>query len=138
MRWTALKLGVSVAVMPLSILLLGLTHHDIFFLTLLASLPFVILYWFDLGRQLRNAANPSPMVRILGVIMGVPQAFFGLVCAGIGAAIVIWVLYNTFVQRQPEFTGGLLSLGMGPALFLFGLAWLLSAFRRDPGGPDEA
>lgn len=138
MRNTALKLGVSIAAIPLSILLLGLTHNAFFFLVLLASLPFAILYWFDLGRQLRTASNPSRGVRALGIIMGVPQALFGLVCAVAGTGIVVWVLYNIFVQRQPEFTGGFLSFGIGPALILFGLGWLITAFRRDSDGPDGA
>jgi hypothetical protein len=42
------------------------------------------------------------------------------------------VLYNTLVERQPEYTGGLMTLGVGPALVLFGMTWLRSAFRGQP------
>ena len=70
--------------------------------------------------------------------MGVPQALFGLLCAFSGMAIVVWVLYNTFVERQPQYTGGFMALGIGPALILFGLSWLVTAFRHDPGKSDGA
>lgn len=136
MRKTALKLGMSLAAMPLSILLLGLTHNSLFFLSLVAGLLFSILYWFDLGGQLRCHPSPSRAGRTLGILMGVPQALFGLLCALIGVAIVVWVLYNTFVERQPEYTGGFMALGIGPALILFGLGWLVTAFRRDSSRSD--
>lgn len=138
MRKTALKLGISLAIMPLSVLLLGLTHNALFFLSLVTGLLFAILFWFDLGRQLRNLTRPSRAEHTLGILMGVPQALFGLICAAIGMAIVLWVLYNTFVERQPRYIGGFMTLGLGPALALFGFGWVVTAFRRGSDGPDEA
>lgn len=132
MRKTALKLGLAIAAMPLSLLLIRVTHNSFFFLPFLISFPFVILYWIDLGREIRSAPGLGRLGRALGILMGVPQALFGLLCAAIGLAMIVWVLYNTFVERQPEYTGGFLTLGIGPVLVLFGLGWLVSAFR---GGP---
>jgi hypothetical protein len=57
-------------------------------------------------------------VRLLGVIFGIPQALPGLTCFGSGCAILIWVLYNLLVERQPEFTVGLLGFGVAPGLIL--------------------
>ncbi|MDR3158031.1 MAG: hypothetical protein LBU11_03265 [Zoogloeaceae bacterium] len=137
MKKTAIKLGVSIAAMPLSILMLRLAHNGFFFLLFMAGLLFSILYWFDLGHQLRNAANKTRFIRFLGIIMGMPQALFGLVCVSIGLAIVVWVLYNTFVDRQPEYTGGFLAFGIGPLLILFGIGLPVSAFRSESNGPDR-
>ena len=128
---TALKLSASIAAMPLSAVLIGLTHNDIFFLSFLAGLLASILYWVDLGRELRQTQSAGTTARILGVVMGVPQALLGLISAGVGLSIIGWVLYNTFIERQPQYSGGFLTLGIGPILVLFGLAWVRSAFRNE-------
>jgi hypothetical protein len=138
MRKTALKLGASIAAMPLSLFLIGLTHNGFFFLFFLVSLPLIVLYWVDLGREIRSTKGHGALMRLLGIVMGVPQALFGLVCAGIGLAIVAWVIYNTFVERQPQYTDGFMTLGIGPALVLFGVGWLVGAFRRDSDSSDGA
>lgn len=128
---TALKLAASITAMPLSAVLIGLTHNNVFFLSFLAGLLASILYWVDLGRELRQTQSAGTMARLLGVVMGVPQALLGLISAGVGLSIIGWVLYNTFVERQPQYSGGLLTLGIGPILVLFGLAWVRSAFRNE-------
>ena len=135
MNKTALKLAASIAAMPLSLVLTGLTHNGLFFLFFLASLPLAVLSWMDLGRELRRAENRGSVIHTLGIVMGAPQAFFGLVAIGIGLSIVAWVLYNTFVQRQPHYSGGFLTFGIGPALAVFGVGLLRSAFRTE-GAPD--
>lgn len=78
------------------------------------------------------------MVRLLGFAMGMPQALFGVGVAIIGLGIIGWVLYNSFVERQEQYSGGFMTLGMGPVLVLFGTAWLRSAFRADAQQPDDA
>ena len=70
------------------------------------------------------------------MLMCMPQALFGLLCAFTGLVVVLWVLYNTFVDRQPQYTGGLMTLGIGPTLILFGAGWVFTAFRRDSGKSD--
>ena len=131
MRKTAWKLGIAVAAVPLSAFLVGLTHNGFFFVPFLISLPMVVLYWIDLGRELRRAEGLGPTGRAFGILMGVPQALFGLLCAAIGVVIIAWVLYNTFVERQPHYSGGFLTFGLGPLFVLFGLGWLRSAFRGE-------
>ena len=133
---TSRKLWLSIAVLVLSFPMLRLSGW--FGLGIPIGLALSVLYWFDLAGELRNAPSSSRTMRIISVLMGVPQALFGLLCACIGSAIVIWVLYNTFVERQPQYTGGFLTLGIGPVLVIFGLGWLSTAFRRNPGGSGGA
>lgn len=101
-----------------------------FILLILVALPVFILTWIELGRAIRNAPSPSRKLRILGILFGLPQAFFGLLSLVSGISIIVWVLYNSFVARQPEYTGGFLSFGVGPVLTLFGLYLIRDAFAR--------
>lgn len=43
----------------------------------------------------------------------------------IGSSITVWVLYNEFVQRQPEFQrpAGAGFFGVGPIMVAFGVIW---------------
>ena len=136
MSKTARKLLLSIALFVLSFPLVILNGW--FGLGIPVGLVLSILYWLDLAQELRDTPSPSRRVRVATVLMGVPQALFGLLCAGIGLSIVAWVLYNTFVERQPEYTGGFIALGIGPALILFGLGWLAAAFNRNTRGRAEA
>ena len=138
MRKAALKLAISIAAMPASLIFIGLTHYDFLWVIFLCSFPAIVLYWIDFGREIRNARGRGRLWVIFGILLGVPQAFFGLLSAAIGLTIVVWVLYNLLVERQPQFTGSFLSLGIGPALVAFGAGWLASAFRGDAGSSDGA
>ncbi len=133
MKKAVLKLASSIAVMVLSVLLLCFTHSTLPFLLFLASLPLVVLCWIDLGREIRGLENRHWSVRILGTVLGVPQALLGLVCVVAGLAIVSWVLYNSLFERQPEYSGGFLVFGISPLLALFGLRWLVDSFRGSSG-----
>ncbi len=73
--------------------------------------------------------------RIFNLLFGGPLAFFGLVCLVAGVAIIGWVLYNVFVERQKEYSGpsfvvGLSSFGVGVPLVLYGWLTFWSAVRR--------
>lgn len=137
MSKTARKMVLSLALFVLSFPLLLVNGW--FVLGIPAALVFSILYWLDLAQELRSRPNKSRVVLVAGLLMAVPQALFGLLCALMGIGIVAWVLYNSFVERQPQYLGGFLTLGVGPALVLFGLGWLASAFSRSSNGPaDEA
>ena len=135
MSKTAGKLALSLALLVLSVPLLMVNVW--LGLGIPVGLVLSVLYGLDLAQELRNAPDPSRMIRAAGLLMGVPQALFGLLCLLTGMGMVAWVLYNTFVERQPQYSGGFLALGAGPALVLFGLGWLASAFRRNPSGPVD-
>ena len=64
MRKLVLKLVLCLAAMPLSLLCLGLTHNDWFFLGFAVSLPLAILYWIDLGQELRDSSDRGSLFRV--------------------------------------------------------------------------
>lgn len=137
MRPIVLKLLSAFAAMVLSVLALRFLAWDVFFFTFLAAMVLAIMYWLDAGSALRAVENPSPVIRALGILMGVPQALLGLACLFTGTVIILWVLYNVFIERQPEFPSIVLGFGVGPGLVTFGLGWLIYAFRRMPSPPPE-
>ena len=131
---TGRKLVLSWLLLVGSVLLLRVDGW--FGLGFVVGLPLVILYWFDLGRELRSSPA-SRWQRLAGLLMGVPQALFGMVCAAAGIAIVCWVLYNSFWARDPDYSGGFLTFGVGPVLALVGAGFVMDAFRR-ASTADEA
>jgi hypothetical protein len=59
---------------------------------------------------------------------------FGLLGVLFGTSIIIWVLYNYVVERQPEFSGPRFFSGFGGAIPMLtvGIYWLRN-LRRKPG-----
>jgi len=92
------------------------TRLDLFFFVFLLGFILAILWWMDLGRLLRVLENPTWWQRVLGILFGVPQALFGLVCVAAGGSIIVWVIWNSFIEREPEYSGGFLTFGVGPML----------------------
>ncbi|MDR0737031.1 MAG: hypothetical protein LBF51_09440 [Zoogloeaceae bacterium] len=125
---TGHKLTVASIVLVVSILLLRVDGW--FGLGFVAAFPLAILWWFELGRELRDSDAASPFRRAVGLLMGLPQAVFGLFSLITGVSIIAWVLYNSFWRRDPHYTGGFLTFGVGPLLVLFGLWLLVDAFKR--------
>ena len=117
--------------MILSVVCLRFTHSDFFFLTFIVGFIFSIMFWMDVGGHLRDLENPSRWQRVLGIAFGVPQALLGITSIGIGLAIIGWVLYNSLIERSPEYSGGFLALGIGPLLVAAGAFWVALAFKRD-------
>ena len=131
MKTTARNFAISAVGMPVSVLLLRWTQSDIFFVLLILCFIASILLGMDLGRKLRALRSPSALQRVAGILLGVPQALFGLLSIALGASIGCWVLYNSFVQKQPQYSGGFLTFGISPALILVGAAWTARSFRRE-------
>lgn len=123
--------------MVLSVLFLRFTHNDFFFLTFVVAFIFSILYWIDLGQHLRDLENPSLWKRVLGFAFGVPQAILGLTSILIGVAMIGWVLYNSLIEKTPEYSGGFLSFGIALMLVSAGSIWLVLAFKWTRGTPSE-
>ena len=63
---------------------------------------------------------------------------FGLFGVLFGAAIIIWVLYNYLVERQPEFSGPRVFSGFGAAvpMLTVGIYWLRN-LKRKPQDKSE-
>jgi hypothetical protein len=131
MKWTA-----SIALLAFVVLLMAMVRNEnvlivlglvLFFLVF----PMSILLTIETGRTLREVPGLPRSLRVLGYVLSIPQALLGFLTAAIGVAIILWVLYNLLVERQPQFTGGL-SLGIGPALAIVGYWWMRSAFKKKP------
>jgi hypothetical protein len=129
------KFLIVVALLSTLAYAIGVTTHEAwltawYIIFIFLGLPLLVVTWFDLGRMLRSIPNPSPFVFSLGVFFGVPQAMFGLCALLVGMGIIAWVLYNSFIERLPQYSGGFLTLGIGPILIFFGVACLRQAFTR--------
>lgn len=136
MKAAITKLLAIVAFLALLAGAIGSTTHEgwltaWFLLFIFVGLPVLIVAWIDLGSELRRLENPTLFQKVLGVLFGVPQAVLGVTSVLIGLSIVGWVLYNSLVETQPQYSGGFLTLGVGPALVVFGLYWARVAFKRE-------
>ncbi|PZS69828.1 hypothetical protein [Stenotrophomonas maltophilia] len=128
---TRTKLGLSLVALLSSLPLMIGTGNGYFILLLLIGLPAAVLFWFDLGRELRAIPSPTRTARALGLAMGVPQVLFGLLCAGIGLLLVAWILYNLLIEHQSQFRiPSLPAFAVGPMMIVVGLSWARTAFRR--------
>jgi len=95
-------------------------------------LPLGILRMIDIYRTNDGATLPA---RIFNAVFRVPLALFGLVFIVVGVALIGWVLWNVFVERQkvysgPHFISGWGSFGVGVPLVLYGWLTLRSVARR--------
>jgi hypothetical protein len=99
---------------------------------ILLLIPFGILRMIDFYR---TNDGTTVISRVFNVLFRVPLALFAFVCLVAGVAIIGWVLYNVFVQRQKEYSGPRLifgwdSFGVGVPLVLYGWFTLRSVMRR--------
>ncbi len=102
-----------------------------FILVLLVLVPVAILFLIDVSREegshssggRKFAARTGKVVRI---ILGGTSVVVGTVC-------LVWVFYNRFIERLPEFKDSSLlpSLGIGPLLIATGYAWLRNIKSTD-------
>jgi hypothetical protein len=95
-------------------------------------IPFGILRMIDYYRTNDGA---TLLRRIFNAVFRVPLALFGLVCLVAGVAIIGWVFYNVFVERQKEYSGprfisGEGSFGVAVPLVVFGWFTIRSVVRR--------
>jgi succinate dehydrogenase/fumarate reductase cytochrome b subunit len=101
-----------------------------FGLLFLVALICSILYCFDYAEELSLIEEKSKYQKFISKVLLFPMVIFGLIALSIGLSIVVWVLYNTFIERQPQYTGGFLTFGIAPALVIFGLILLNSMFKK--------
>lgn len=103
----------------------------VIFLEFVVLLPLLVVTGWDALGELNSSAEGSSIVRIaVRLLASVPALVFGLLSLVCGIAIIVWVLYNDFIERRPEFTGTWFTgFGIGPALVVFGTGLLVSIFR---------
>ncbi len=122
------KLLISFLLIPSSLFLMRITSW--FGLLFLVSLICSILFCIDYAAELKALERKTKIQEYISVLLFFTKALFGLTSFLIGISIAAWVLFNTFVEKQPEYSGGFLTFGISPALILFGLAALKSVFSH--------
>jgi hypothetical protein len=98
-------------------------------LSILIGLPICILLYRD-GLRTRKTAQPSS--EVVSTVLELPMRILGAICLFTGVAILAWLAYNLFVQRQPQFTGvqTLGQLILPFLLIIFGYRWLRRPLGR--------
>lgn len=140
--------GLKVSAVLVTLILLGhaiaFTDHEGWLTAwfvgfIFLGIPLLILTAGDLAYACRTAPSRSPMLSAAAFILGVPQALFALLTVAIGLAIIVWVLYNTFIERQPQYSGGFLTFGVAPVMLVVGIAWLKRTLvrREQPAARPE-
>ena len=92
---TAWKLGLSFALLVFSVLLLRVSGW--FGIGIPIGLPLFMLYWFDLGRELRAKPPSNRVLRIVGWLMGIPLLLgflFLLLCLAAMLFVGLVALYR--------------------------------------------
>jgi len=58
------------------------------------------------------------------------KGVFALLALLIGSSVIVWILYNELVERQPEYVRPPLAgpLGIAPLMLFFGWHWGRDAF----------
>jgi hypothetical protein len=98
--------------------------------------PLLILGVIDRIDKIEWEKNGSSLSTVMKILLATPKALLGMVSVFFGGAIVVWVFYNVFIERQPQYTGpdmvySLVSFGIGPALIFVGKNWIVSAFKKN-------
>ncbi len=103
----------------------------IIFTLCVVLLPLYVLYSKDALASIGRVSNmPAHQSIVVWVIACLPTLTFGLLAIAIGVSIVAWVVYNVLIERQPEYSGAFLGLGLGPGLLCFGLLLLKSLWIK--------
>ena len=94
------------------------------------GIPLAIILYVDYVRAIQSEPELKPD-GMAGVLLVAPVVIFGVTSIFVGLSIVVWVAYNAFVERLPEYTGPVLfgGFGIGPMLAGFGWSLLRSALR---------
>lgn len=115
---------------------LGMFATGIAFIFLI--IPILIASFIDWASSRPVSEGTTVAARFGRLVAAGPAILFGLTSITIGFAIIAWVLYNTFVERQPEYTGSTpwMSFGIAPAAIAFGASVIRSTLRAEPSRPD--
>ena len=94
--------------------------------------PLYVLCSKDALENLSTVSSSTKYAYVTWLIASLPTLLFGLLAVGIAAAIILWVLYNSLIERQPEFTGGTIfgGFGIAPIMLYFGFRALKSLWVK--------
>lgn len=129
----SLRLGIALAAMPASLLLVGLLHSGYPAGLFVPALVLAILYWIDLHAALGEAASDAPGVRAACRTLAVPGLVIGLglTSLAISAAVDAWRALRTGSLAQAGFSpGALVFLALA---LVCGVLLIRGAWRRASG-----
>ena len=85
-----------------------------------------------LQERVLRARRRQGGARLLVGIASLPAFSFGLIALVTGLTLIVWVLYNVLVERQPEFRWSpWQGFGIGPPLVVAGWIWMRRALGRE-------
>lgn len=89
-----------------------------------------ILYTIDYFGELKALKKPSKTQKIILSFLFIPHLLISLFAITFGCVIFGWVLYNNFIERQPDYTGGFLTFGVAPGFIILGITNIVSYFKK--------
>ena len=104
---------------------------------IILGLPISILAYKEYVQE-RHADPEYKPGFLRSAVLITPIVIFGAISILFGASIVLWVLYNTLIERQPEYSGPtyLMGFGIGPTLIAFGWYWLRQPTSNEKTAQD--
>ncbi|HEX6861680.1 MAG TPA: hypothetical protein VF414_02635 [Thermoanaerobaculia bacterium] len=105
---------------------------------LLLGLPLALLLYLDWVAALRARRRRRVGARLLVGIASLPAFSFGLIAFVTGLTLIVWVLYNVLVERQPQFRWSpWQGFGIGPPLVVAGWIWMRRALGHEESSFEE-
>jgi hypothetical protein len=94
------------------------------------GIPISIALYLDFVRALGRQPETRP-VGLSAIVLCAPIFVLGALSLISGSAIIVWVLYNTLIERDPHYSGptSFGGFGIGPLLVIFGWRWITSPFK---------
>jgi len=83
---------------------------------LFIAFPVFIVSLIDLSRYIRKLNSHSRPIKVLNIFLTIPEILFGVISIIIGIMVIIWVLYNSFIERQDTYSGSVYFVGFGLAI----------------------
>ncbi|MFQ5532984.1 MAG: hypothetical protein ACE5EP_03930 [Candidatus Methylomirabilales bacterium] len=137
MRKSIVKVGVAGALLIGPFMFLPHLRADLpltilSILLIFVAFPLFLLSLIDMSRTLPNCPYNGPFPRAVRVIFSALHFILGVLAIIFGVTIILWFVYNVFIERLPEFTGinNFNSFGMAIAMITVGVYWLFEAFGK--------
>jgi hypothetical protein len=137
MRQTLRRLGGASALVIAMSASAWLTASELFLIPAVIGMVPVLLYAFEVGARLRDGEVAGRWSRVLGVLIGAPQALLGVALLVFGASMLVFNTYQALIDDSAEISGRIVAITIGLLLMITGALWALGAVARFPGPPEE-
>ena len=124
---TSTKLVLALSALTVSASLMLLDPR--FVVAAVVALAVVVVFWRDLGREWRADPPGSGPLRVVALLIGVPQAFVGAVLVAAGLLLALGVLHAMFGVGRQVAVAGLFALWL-PLLLIAGGGFLVTRVLR--------